>query len=162
MKKKALLLLVLSIFIYTGTMAQCGNIGIVGEFNDWGNDGDHWMTQDPGNPDLWTTTLSLTPSMNQGPPADINELKFREDGSWVRNWGDSDFPSGTGFQNGPNIPVIVDPDMSFTTYNVTFNCATGEYTFENTATIPLADWAVGIGIFLILAFTAIRFRRSIF
>ncbi len=160
MRKKTILILVLSIFVYTAAMAQCENIGIVGEFNDWGSGGDLLMTQDPDNPDIWTATLSLTSAMNQYGSAEINEMKFRQNGNWDVNWGSPDFPTGTGTQNGANIPVVVEPEGT-TIYQVTFNCSTGEYQFWQ-HTIPLADWAVGIGVFLIIAFTAIRFRRSIF
>jgi hypothetical protein len=43
------------------------------------------------------------------------EAKFRQDDSWDINWGGNTFPTGIGFQDGPNIPVQEG------TYNVTFN-----------------------------------------
>lgn len=51
------------------------------------------------------------------------EAKFRANNDWAINWGAADFPSGTGAQNGPNIPVTAG------IYYVTFNAATGAYTF---------------------------------
>jgi 1,4-alpha-glucan branching enzyme len=54
------------------------------------------------------------------------EAKFRANDAWTVNWGSTSFPSGTGVQDGPNIPVGAG------TYNVTFNDVTGEYYFELT------------------------------
>jgi hypothetical protein len=39
------------------------------------------------------------------------------------NWGSAIFPSGTGVQDGSNIPTLAG------TYFVTFNSGTGEYSF---------------------------------
>jgi hypothetical protein len=55
------------------------------------------------------------------------EVKFRQDNSWMINWGDYTFPTGYGYGNGPNIPVMEG------NYNVTFNRMTGEYTFTATS-----------------------------
>ncbi|TDP57577.1 T9SS type A sorting domain-containing protein [Flavobacterium dankookense] len=57
-------------------------------------------------------------------------LKFRQDGDWAINWGNSNFPSGTGVQNGPNIMTIAG------TYDVTFNRLNGTYTFIQQVTFP--------------------------
>jgi len=54
------------------------------------------------------------------------EVKFRQDNDWLLNWGDYTFPTGYGYQGGPNIPVTAG------NYNVTFNRVTGEYTFTAT------------------------------
>jgi hypothetical protein len=51
------------------------------------------------------------------------EAKFRANNDWAINWGASGFPSGTGTQNGPNIPVTKG------LYLITFNPATGDYSF---------------------------------
>lgn len=56
------------------------------------------------------------------------QAKFRQDGAWTTNWGANAFPTGTGTQNGANIPVPAG------TYTVTFNRTTGEYTFSGTST----------------------------
>ncbi|WP_222941022.1 T9SS type A sorting domain-containing protein, partial [Flavobacterium macrobrachii] len=57
-------------------------------------------------------------------------LKFRQDGDWAINWGNSNFPSGTAFQNGPNIMTIAG------VYDVTFNRLNGTYTFIQQVTFP--------------------------
>ena len=54
------------------------------------------------------------------------EVKFRKDNLWTSNWGATAFPSGTGTQNGPNIPVTAG------TYNVSFEKSSGNYAFSNT------------------------------
>ncbi|HRZ73329.1 MAG TPA: hypothetical protein P5335_00200, partial [Flavobacterium sp.] len=46
-------------------------------------------------------------------------VKFRTNASWATNWGSTDFPAGSGTQNGSNIPTVAG------TYNVTFNRLTG-------------------------------------
>jgi len=55
------------------------------------------------------------------------QAKFRQDDSWDINWGENTFPTGTGFQEGPNIPVQEG------TYNVTFNRFSGAYDFMATS-----------------------------
>ena len=57
---------------------------------------------------------------------DQGECKFRQNRSWTTNWGQTQFPSGTGFNNGPNIPV-----NTFGFYNVEFNRLTGAYNFTS-------------------------------
>jgi hypothetical protein len=52
------------------------------------------------------------------------EAKFRANNAWDINWGSGDFPSGTGEQNGANIPVTKG------VYKITFNPGTGDYNFE--------------------------------
>ncbi len=57
-------------------------------------------------------------------PLKSGYCKFRQNDNWVVNWGNIDFPTGIGVQNGPDIPVYV-PGM----YDITFNRLTGEYNF---------------------------------
>lgn len=89
------------------------DIGIIGSATpgDWSSDTN--LIKNPINPYKWSGTLTLGDG----------EAKFRADDDWAVNWGDSSFPDGTGTQNGPNIPVTAG------TYFITFNTATGEYTF---------------------------------
>lgn len=107
--------------------ATCGNIALIGEFNGWAED--FWMMRDMASPDNWKVVLSL--DANSDPNADgIVEMKFRMNSDWGSNWGSTEFPSGIGVGNGPNIPVPMDGLPGLTTdYLVTFNCATGAYTF---------------------------------
>ena len=72
------------------------------------------MFQDQVDTNSYTLTLNLL----QG------EAKFRANGGWDVNWGDSAFPSGTGTQGGPNIPI---PQAG--KYAITFNKSTGAYNF---------------------------------
>ena len=75
---------------------------------------------DNEDPHQWTLTLRLT----QG------EVKFRVNDDWEVNWGSPDFPSGTGYRNGANIPI---PTSSY--YTVHFNDVTGQYHFETLETL---------------------------
>lgn len=58
------------------------------------------------------------------------EVKFRKNNDWGTNWGATAFPTGTGTQNGPNIPVIAG------TYDITFEITSGNYSFNNTLSTP--------------------------
>ncbi len=51
-------------------------------------------------------------------------VKFRKDNSWDINWGSLDFPTGTGTQNGADIPVTAG------TYDIFFDKSTGAYQFN--------------------------------
>jgi starch-binding outer membrane protein SusE/F len=86
------------------------SIGIVGDFNGWGNDVVMATTDDVN----YTAQVSFTSNGN---------CKFRQDGGWGVNWGAADFPCGTGVQNGTNIPYLAG------IYDVTFNRTTGAYCF---------------------------------
>ncbi|MFN3968086.1 T9SS type A sorting domain-containing protein [Flavobacterium sp.] len=57
-------------------------------------------------------------------------VKFRKDNAWDINWGSLDFPTGTGVQNGAEIPVTA------ATYDITFDKSTGNYAFTNTLSNP--------------------------
>lgn len=52
------------------------------------------------------------------------EIKFRKNKGWATNWGAATFPTGTGTQNGVNIPVPAG------TYTISFNATTGVYNFQ--------------------------------
>ena len=53
-------------------------------------------------------------------------VKFRKDNLWTSNWGSAGFPTGTGTQNGAEIPVTAG------TYDVSFEKSSGNYAFNNT------------------------------
>ncbi len=91
-----------------------GSIGIIGDATPGGWSEDTDMVQDATNPFIWTGTLTLTGG----------EAKFRQDNDWGTNWGATDFPSGSGTQDGPNIPVTAGE------YNISINTCTGAYNFE--------------------------------
>ena len=89
------------------------SVGIIGDaVGGWDNDIN--MNQSPTDPTVWTLTVT----------ASGGSAKFRLNDGWDTNWGAGDFPTGVGVQDGANIPVPAG------TYDVTFNSATGEYSFE--------------------------------
>ncbi len=141
------------------SFSPCGPISLIGEFTGWA--GDHFLTQNPVNPCIWETNLVLTNEMDQYPPDDIIEMKFRHNSDWIINWGAIEFPTGTGLFYGPNIPVSIDLNASEDSYKVTFDCSTGEYTFVRAEKIPLSNWALAIGLALIVGFTVFRYRMRI-
>lgn len=53
-------------------------------------------------------------------------VKFRKDNLWTTNWGSLGFPSATGIQDGPDIPVTAG------TYDIVFQKSSGHYLFTNT------------------------------
>lgn len=106
--------------VTTYISSQCGTyctVGIIGDGTPggWNTDTDMHLA-DPTRSDkhTWTVTLYLTQA----------NAKFRSSDDWAVNWGAAGFPSGTGVQNGANIPISA---AGF--YNVTFNDQTGAYTF---------------------------------
>ena len=115
--KKLLLTLVLTLFTIL-TYAQ--TIGIVGDFNNWSGD-INMSSNDNVN---WTLSHTFTAN---------TALKFRQNASWDVNWGSGAFPSGTGVQNGNNIPVPAG------TYTISFNSSTGAYNFQSPAPIVTYD-----------------------
>jgi hypothetical protein len=106
--------------------STCGNIALIGEFNGWAED--YWMTRNMSAPDEWSVILTLTAESDGDADGDV-EMKFRQNSDWAVNWGAADFPSGIGVADGPNIPAVLDASGLTTDYLVTFNCATGAYSF---------------------------------
>lgn len=88
-------------------------IGIIGTGTGLGFDADIDMTQDPANPDQWSIQLRFG----------NGSIKFRADDDWTVNWGDDGFPTGTGVQDGPDIPTFEGD------WQVDFNATTGVYSF---------------------------------
>ena len=112
--KLRLLLSVLFCAAFFTAHSQITSVGLIGSATPGGWDVDTNMVQDLVDPDLWTLDIELIKG----------DAKFRANDDWATNWGSSDFPTGTGTQDGPNIPVFA----GF--YHITFNSATGEYSFE--------------------------------
>lgn len=106
-------------------MIVFGTVGIIGTATPdaWNSDVD--MTKDATDEQIWSI-----PSMT----LIDGEAKFRAENAWAVNWGATGWPSGTGTQDGPNIPVIGG------TYKITLNAASGEYSFaEPSSTINLLN-----------------------
>lgn len=89
------------------------SVGIIGDATagGWAEDTD--LIQNPTNPYLWSSLVTITDG----------EAKFRADDDWADDWGGSTFPGGIAKYKGPNIPV------EGGTYFLTFNTGTGEYYF---------------------------------
>ena len=91
---------------------QSQQISIIGTFTNWASDVNMTSTDNIN----WTLQYTFSSS---------EQLKFRQDADWAVNWGDTGFPSGTGVQDGPNIPVPTGE------YTITFNSVSGAYNFES-------------------------------
>jgi hypothetical protein len=89
------------------------DIGVIGSATPGGWSDDTNLTKSPVNPFRWSGMITLTDG----------EGKLRANNDWAVNWGGELFPVGIGRQNGPNFPVTSG------TYFVTFNTATGDYSF---------------------------------
>lgn len=98
---------------YNFTVASA--IGIIGNATPGGWDNDTNMFQDPLDTNKYFLTVPLV----------IGEAKFRANDAWAVNWGATDFPSGVGTQDGPNIPIPATGK-----YLVNFDRSTGAYSFE--------------------------------
>ncbi len=111
--KRNLLFIVLLLMAGFGAIGQITTVGLIGSGTPNGWESDIDMVQDAENPHLWTLETTLV----------AGEVKFRAENDWAINWGSSDFPTGIGVQNGPNIPVFAGD------YMITFNSETGAYNF---------------------------------
>jgi len=96
-----------------GAGTPYNQIGIIGDGTPGGWNTDTYLIQDPANPYKWSAKVQLTAA----------SAKFRANTDWTINWGAAAFPNGIGNQNGANIPVTAGNPQ------ITFNSATGEYTF---------------------------------
>lgn len=90
------------------------SIGLIGDATPGGWATDTNMEVDPEDPAKWSLRLDLV----------AGSAKFRADGLWTVNWGSGDWPSGTGTQDGADIPVPAAGE-----FFVNFNTTTGEYNF---------------------------------
>ena len=91
------------------------DIGIIGSATPGGWDNETAMYIDQTDSNKYFIEIELA----------TGEVKFRQNNSWDINWGATDFPTGIGTQNGPNIPIA-----SAGKYTVTFDKSTGAYAFE--------------------------------
>ena len=100
-----------------------GTVGIIGTATPDGWNSDVDMTRDLVDESFWyMNSMDLI----------AGEAKFRAENAWAVNWGAVDFPTGTGTQDGPNIPITAG------TYRITLNSATGEYAFgDPSSTVDL-------------------------
>ena len=134
--KRKLLCIVVCVFAFTTSNAQI--ISIVGEAVGG------WPDNDPNTPDthILSTTDNITYTITNlaVTTAAVTDggVKFRRDGAWTINWGGSTFPSGTGIQNGPNIPTVAG------TYDVTININNGTYTFIGTPFPSIGIWGPAV------------------
>lgn len=112
-------------YSFVSTAPVYTSVGLIGDATPGGWDADTDMVQDAENPNLWSLEVTLLDG----------EVKFRADDDWGVNWGATDFPIGVGVQDGDNIPVLAGE------YTVTFNSASGEYSFG----FPIPEYA-SIGI----------------
>lgn len=89
-----------------------GSIGLAGDAipGGWHNDEDMTEIEDG----VYDLLVDLT----------ANDVKFRADDDWAINWGASTFPTGTGIQGGPNIPI-----SEAGRYYITFDTKNGSYNF---------------------------------
>lgn len=97
------------------TVQEYDQVSIIGSATPGGWDNDTPMEKDPEDGSVWHLRIDLVEGF----------MKFRANNDWAVNWGDDQFPSGIGYQDGPDIPVPSDGE-----YIITFNTTTGEYNFE--------------------------------
>jgi hypothetical protein len=90
-------------------------LGILGTATPTGWNSDTVLLTDD-NVNFYINNMTLT----------TGAAKFRKDGMWTKNWGNSVFPTSTGLPNGDNIPVIAG------NYNINFNINTLAYNFQST------------------------------
>lgn len=107
-----------SVSSYTGSVNSYSVVGIIGAgIGGWGDADQIDMTQAQVNGNNTHVWYARNVNVVGG------EVKFRANNGWAVNWGGSTEFSGTGTQDGPNIPV------SAGVYNVYFYSLTGNYMF---------------------------------
>lgn len=129
---KSLFSFLFALVLWSGLNAQISIIGTASPSGNWDND--YFLTEtDPG---VWVGTFVLG----------IGDLKFRLNGSWDDNWGNSSFPTGTASFDGPNIPIS--PDGY---YLITFNLSDLSYSFQgigdciNSTQFPISTISLNCG-----------------
>ena len=105
----------LTIAPYEGAVKAFTSMGMPGDYQGWDTGGTLMtpMNQVTENHDWIMKNVTY----------ENTELKFAGNGGWGDNWGSTEFPVGTGVQNGANIPVEAG------TYTVVFNDILGKYYF---------------------------------
>ena len=123
-----------TVFIDNVSLTDLGmysaNIGIIGDAVFGWEGGDAFMETTDGV----IYTLTEFP-LNRG------ELKFRQDGDWIVNWGPPwdqppAFPDGIGVKDGQNIPIPKSGN-----YDIMFDRSSGEYHFT-----CISNCALDIGV----------------
>lgn len=107
-------------------ISSSSTIALVGEATPSG-----WPTGAIGeiDPTVMTTVDGINYTLDDI-TLNASLCKFRENNSWGVNWGSSEFPSGTGTQDGVNITVA---DAAI--YDVSLNRITGAYSFTFVSTL---------------------------
>ena len=113
----------LSIEPYHGEAYSFGGITMPGSYNGWVNTANTMNSVNTtiglDNHDWWVDEWTMPESNSSFD----YEFKFCTYDDWTYNWGSTDFPYGTGVQDGMNIPAQAG------TYIVFFNDITGQYNF---------------------------------
>lgn len=89
-------------------------IGLIGVDGDWNKDIPLTQFAATVNPHLWTATVEIK---------NDTEAKFRADGAWDMDWGNSGFPFGYGVEKGQNFVITAGK------YLIIFNDINGSYHF---------------------------------
>jgi hypothetical protein len=121
--KTKLLYLLITLFALNADAQVISMIGSTSPSGSWSVDTNLTTTD---NITYFKNNVVLTTATD---PATTG-LKFRQDGQWTTNWGNSNFPSGTAVLNGANILTIAG------IYDVTFNRINGTYTFIPVIVFP--------------------------
>jgi hypothetical protein len=80
------------IFVLISFFHFAQTVSIIGTFTNWLSDVNMNSTDNTN----WMLTYTFTAT---------EQLKFRQNASRTVNWGNSSFPSGSGVQDGADIPV---------------------------------------------------------
>jgi len=94
------------------------SIDVIGDATpgSWSTGTEMYRPDPVNNPGNWVAIVNLIGGKS---------VKFRADQQWNTNWGSSAWPTGTGTQNGNNIPVGGTSGY----YQITLNSGTGAYSF---------------------------------
>lgn len=131
MKRTLRLLLALVLFTQINYAQVISIIGSTSPAANWTTDIDMNTTD---NITYTLNNITLTTATDPG----TTGLKFRQNHDWGTNWGNSNFPMGTGQLNGANIMTVAG------TYDITFNRTNGTYTFIPSAYPRIGIWGPAV------------------
>ncbi len=116
----------------------CGEVGMVGDFNTWGDDGsgtptDVYLIRDPMYPSQFSLTYNFTSST-------LLLFRIDADPTFADVWGGT-FPSGQAV-NDPAAQINVPGGK----YNITYNCLSHDFNFERLGNAIVAPQVFAIDV----------------
>jgi hypothetical protein len=123
---------------FTPNTTACGEVGMVGDFNTWGDDGsgvptDVYLRRDPDCEYQFSLTYNFTSST-------LLLFRINADPTFTDVWGGT-FPAGQAV-NDPAAQISVPGGK----YNITYNCLSHDFSFERLGNAIIAPQVFAIDV----------------